>query len=356
MRESDARPSYTQVNRNLCNFPLARDGHVRAQWCRSKKTGRLWCELPGEGRIRLRLAANADSGLRRCPTGCDVAVLLVLLRAAHVRKATSVEYASVAAIMREMGLEPAQRHRRAVTDALALWSALGIIHDAWYEPGRKKARRVLPPPICGIDKSPRRMQVRLSPDWCDLAACFYVRVPHRLPLRAPLQNLILWLLTAPNNHPDPDSRGRMTQKKRRRQLCRIIGVNHGTRNRVLAGTIAAAARWFEAQGGSLDYLQEGEHVVFMVHDPKHRRARKPSVARTRSKRAEATPRPAPGLRAREQAPDFESFMSFMGGTLRRRTAKLVRVPGDGDEHHTMHQLSGGETVDELPEGYRLIGA
>jgi hypothetical protein len=319
-----ARPSYTQVNRNLCNYPLARDGHTRARWRRSKKTGRMLCELPGDDRIRLRLAADADRRLMRLPTGFDMALLLALLRAAHLAKAAAAEFASVAAIIRDMGLEPGHRHRRAVLDALALWSALGVIHDAWHLPQQGRGRLVLPPPICGIDKSPGRLRVRLSDQWCDLAARYFVRVPRNIPIRAPVQNLIL----------DPGAHGRVTQRKRRRGLCRIIGVNHRTRNSVLASTIAAASRWFEAQGGSLQDVSEGEYVVFIVHDPKHRRTRTP---RKQSKREASAP---PAIRRPKTATP--------PAAAKAPAATPVDATDDSGRRYTMWRLPTGEYVDTPP--------
>ncbi len=334
MAEPRTKPSYVQVNRNFCNFPLARDGRVRAEWRRSKKTGRMWCEVPGERRIRLRLDADADVDLRRLPTGFDVLVLLTLIRDAYVQGENVVEYASVAAVIRDMGLEPEQSRRQAVTASLDLWSALSIVHSAWYSDGISGQRLVLPPPISRVHRSPGRLRIRLSPEWFDLGAKYYVRVPTKLPTRAPLQNLILWLLTAPNNDPDPKiGGGRLTQHKTRRQLCRTIGVNHGTRNEVLASTIDAATSWFEQQGGRLECMSVGGLMVFIIDDPKHR-GRKKSQPRVRSTRViDGTPRNEP-----RPAPV--------------RPAKPVPIPATDDfgNRYMMYRLPDGTLVDKLPSG------
>jgi hypothetical protein len=171
-----------------------------------------------------------------------------------------------------------------------------------------------------------------------------VKVPRALPLRAPLQNLVLWLLTAVS---DSEGAARITRRKTRRQLCRIIGVNHGTRNRVLARTIADAARWFEAQGGALDPVFEGEYSVFIIKDPQHRGAKRPRVQRVRSRRQEPTrPRASPRgpaevtakLPARWPAP----------------AAAAVPVPATDDEgkRYTMWRLPDGKLVDALPADVR----
>ena len=59
------------------NYPLARDPRVKAIWSKSK-TGRWFCDLPADERIRLRLAHGADAHLKRVPTAFDVNVLLLV--------------------------------------------------------------------------------------------------------------------------------------------------------------------------------------------------------------------------------------------------------------------------------------
>ena len=65
-RQRRLKRGYAALNRNLCNYPLARDPRVRARWRRSARTGRWLCDLPGDGRIQFRLPA--DSKQRRCPS------------------------------------------------------------------------------------------------------------------------------------------------------------------------------------------------------------------------------------------------------------------------------------------------
>ena len=68
---------FAQVDRNLMNYPLARDPRVKASWSKSK-TGRWFCDLPGDERIRLWLAHGADARLKRLPSAFDVNVLLLV--------------------------------------------------------------------------------------------------------------------------------------------------------------------------------------------------------------------------------------------------------------------------------------
>ena len=56
---------FAQVNRNLMNYPLARDLRVRASWSKSN-TGRWFCDLPADKRIRLRLAHDQQHSTSTC--------------------------------------------------------------------------------------------------------------------------------------------------------------------------------------------------------------------------------------------------------------------------------------------------
>ncbi len=75
-RQRKLKPGYAAINKNLANYPIARDVRVVTHWRRSKKTRRWLCDLPGDPRIQYRLPS--DYKQRRCPTGFDVNVLFVL--------------------------------------------------------------------------------------------------------------------------------------------------------------------------------------------------------------------------------------------------------------------------------------
>ena len=64
-----------QINRNLLNYPLARDVRIADCWTRSLISGRWEHQLPGDGRIKFRMPADAAN--LRCPSAFDMNVLLV---------------------------------------------------------------------------------------------------------------------------------------------------------------------------------------------------------------------------------------------------------------------------------------
>ena len=37
---------FVRLNKNLCNYPIARDPHVKLSWCRSKRTNAWIADLP----------------------------------------------------------------------------------------------------------------------------------------------------------------------------------------------------------------------------------------------------------------------------------------------------------------------
>ena len=156
-KQRKLKPGYAALNKNLCNFPLARDPRVQARWRLSTKTKRWLCDLLGDGRIQFRLPGNA--GKRRGPTGFDMQVLFLLLREARVRDTGELEFGSLASLLKALGAYVDSYNRRRLQDALELWSLLSISYREWYEPRRKIAdrrgeriRKVLPPPIRRIER------------------------------------------------------------------------------------------------------------------------------------------------------------------------------------------------------------
>ena len=168
-----------------------------------------------------------------------------------------------------MGVPSDARHYQALNAALVLWSNLIIRYDCWYEPTASalpppSPRRILPPPI-QFDEDADGLHVKIDATWYELFGKQYsVKVPLPLPLAAAQQNLILWLLTAVAKALPDDPHTSLTQRKSKRQLCRIIGVNHGTRNAVLKTTIAAAARWFEEHYGTIHPVNDEDGIAFVI--------------------------------------------------------------------------------------------
>ena len=92
-----------QINRNLLNYPLARDVRIADCWTRSLISGRWEHQLPGNSRIKFRMPADAAN--LRCPSAFDMNVLLVYLREARVSKERKVEFASMPALLEALRLD-----------------------------------------------------------------------------------------------------------------------------------------------------------------------------------------------------------------------------------------------------------
>jgi hypothetical protein len=264
--------SFAQINRNFCNYPIARDSHVRPRWGKGKNTGRWLCDLPGDNRIKLQLPSNADPSLRRCPSAFDVNVLFTLLRLAKMQDRSTIVFRSHADILQTMGWSSSEtRSYHALKRALALWSALSLRIDRWWTLGRGNVGIKLEPPISRIDRPSGRVHITLDEEWCSLAKRFFVKAHLPLPNRAPAQNLVLWLLTMPRSPTGENTwvvnpNHKLTERK----LCKKIGINHRTRNSVLKRAIEAAKEWFAKRGKMLEMImvnQEG-HIGFVVARPK----------------------------------------------------------------------------------------
>ena len=184
---------FAQVDRNLMNYPLARDPRVKASWSKSSKTGRWFCDLPGDKRIRLWLAHGAHARLKRLPSAFDVNVLLLVLARAQIQGDPVVTFPSRAAIFQALGLSVNRaRYRERVDAALELWSAMSI-RMPWHP-----HKKTMPPPIEVTCSKGSSLTVTVSEAWRDLGkkkTGYFKQVPLPLPHDAATQNLVLSLLT-----------------------------------------------------------------------------------------------------------------------------------------------------------------
>ena len=136
-------------------------------------------------------------------------------------------------------------------------------------------RHRLPPPLLSMDST---TEIRIDKSWLELPYTQKVHLP--LPRGAAAQNLVLCLLVSyknPGDEDDPPGGPSISKSRRVRRLCRKIGINHGTRNRVLEHAFQGAKRWFEQHGGSLDYVtkdlegrmvSEDGRIIFIAKNPK----------------------------------------------------------------------------------------
>jgi hypothetical protein len=333
LRPRRERPAggFFPINRNFCNFPIARDGHVRPDWEPSTHTGRLIADLPGDKRIWFRLPDGATP--RALPNGFDMCILFALLRAARMDDSNVATFRSRAALLAQMGYVRKDRLYRALDASLDLWSAIEIGFDEWYDSdrwektedgtrrisGEGKIKCKLRAPIRSIGNDGRKLRIVLDGKWLALfGKHYFAKIPSPLPTRASAQNLVLWLSCATAERHDGT---RFTPVRTRRELCHIIGVTHGDRMTTLDHAIDAAADWFEARGREL-VLHEPRNdgrFVFSIGEPERAPERKPTAPAPRRQPAPTRPREPVGPRPVRVPATFEngrsSFVWTVGGRL-----------------------------------------
>jgi len=263
------------INRNLLNYPLARDARViLADWRRGKKMRDWRHRLPGDDRIDLRFTADADAKLRRCPTGFDINVLFCLLREAQNEGKVSI--ASRSALLGKLGLGRDSANRRRLNRSLSYWSAVTIRNGSWREarePWSERGRNVaklLPSPIQAMSGT-RKLSISISNEWRAIASRYFERVPLPLPTHAAAQNLVLCLLTSHQrldliaDQDDP----KFLYRRRVGKLCQKIGVTH----RHWSSALTVAKAWFENHGYELQEVIKDNLVVFTLDRPDKRAKR-----------------------------------------------------------------------------------
>ena len=265
---------FAQVDRNLMNYPLARDLRVKASWSKSSKTGRWFCDLPGDKRIRLWLAHGADARLKRLPSAFDVNVLLLVLARAQIQGDPVVTFPSRAAIFQSLGLSVNRaQYRERVDAALELWSAMSI-RMPWHP-----HKKIMPPPLEVTCSKGSSLTVTVSLAWRDLGkkkTGYFKQVPLPLPHDAATQNLVLSLLTCVSEEFDGDGEiMRRTSPRNKVNLCRKIGLTHSTSYRAFKRACLEADEWLRRHGGALEFWwrTKDKKVIFIIKNPKVKRSK-----------------------------------------------------------------------------------
>ena len=261
------KPGYAAINRNLLNFPWARDPRVMTDWRRSDKLGCWLCDLPGNPDIQFRLPLDVKT--LHCPDPFDMNMLFVVLREARCRKSRRVRFGSRSEFIEALGLatDNIRRHRRRLDQALRLWSSLSIRYRHWYQAVSarrqwkhgvrgKHVRKTLPPPLKLIG-SPA-LVVEVDRRWCELWLRYYRPVALPLPMNAPAQNLVLLILTSAECDKD------VKFSRPIRTWCRAIGLNHSTRNEVFDHAVRLAQDWFAKHGIRLEEIERNGRLCFIL--------------------------------------------------------------------------------------------
>lgn len=290
--DGKTKRSFAAINRNLCNYPLARDARLKLHWRRSKRTGRWLCDLSDGERLQLRLPEATPNQLLRWPTAFDVNVLFLLLNEAKKQGINEIEFSSYSSILNELDYSVEARNRRKLKDALALWSALMIWFERWRVPrqyryidsktgrpfdewrkgtrkvptndgmGGEVVRRQLPPPIQSVNADSGRICITVADEWCALGERYFARVPLPLPRDAAAQNLLLCVMTSYFQHGEFGAK--QSGVRRVRELCRAIGLDHRSRASKLRNALGNIMDWFKQHGGKLDWIWAGNKIRFVI--------------------------------------------------------------------------------------------
>lgn len=313
--------SFVFLNKNLCNFPLARDPRVKPDWRLDKKT--LKAELSGDSRITFELPASADSNLKRYPTPFDINVLCALLVQAKMDKSKKIEFASYSEILRAMGFSVSSTNLRRVRSSLAFLSVLTIRFKRYwfagktikgpteYHPGRDeygyqlwsaglykeghRGEKLLPPLIDRFTDDEDGLHLTLNAEWLKVNRTrFVARVHLPLPRDAAAQNIVLCALARRHDKAPRYKRAECEgHSAKLRALCRKVGLNHSRRTIVLRSALRTAQDYFLTNNRDFVYCVDRGRVRFAMAEnnsscdrdtPSKRKATKQRVEKTKKKK------------------------------------------------------------------------
>jgi hypothetical protein len=223
------------TNRNLLNYPLARDRRCALHW---ESTSDCWvCDLTGD--IQYRMPSGVEPDWLTAPSGFDMHVLLQILMLTRSKGRRDLRL-SLPDLMRAMDLAIDSDNRHRLRCALRLWANISIHYRRWY--ARAKHRpHTLPPPIREIKPDGRYVAVTIDEAWQWKG--YYLPVPLPSPNDATAQNLVLNLLT---------QRDKVVTRKWA-TVYRVAGLTNTERRRTLKRSLKLTKSWFEAHGGGLTY-------------------------------------------------------------------------------------------------------
>jgi hypothetical protein len=258
-----------KLNKNLCNYPIARSARTKGRWRRDDHD--CWCRLPGEDRIELAMPPDTPRSKHRIPTGFDMNVLYRLLAAvqeAAPERALRVSFSSQAAFLRDLHLTKTEKNYRRLLESFELWSRLSIcfvscpergLKAPWHVPSSKDhpegqhIAKDLPPPILRVEHRDREIVVQLHEDWIGLAKPerYFAQVPSPLPHEATVQNMALWHLAWVGW-----AKEQATEPFKWRTVCRKIGLR--PEKEKFKQIFKRMSEWFALRGGGVVFLIDGD--------------------------------------------------------------------------------------------------
>lgn len=251
-------PKRVKLPRIWCTHPIARNPKLQIEWHKSRQEQvRYYCDVPGANaralwlnnpQVPLRTHANWTLAQPepRLPTGLCSATLTTVLAIAQKHGTDCIEFPSLLDMLRACTVNPTAGNRgphnfytNGMWHAIRLWQVFAVDWQKAY----------LPPPFQSVHlgkptrNGQRAIRITLSGHW--LRACGKgVRVNLPLPMKAFSANIILTTLASGSDRVDINEFG-----------YKVSGNKLFTRTTPLVPnpTWHIVKRWYEANGGMIDY-------------------------------------------------------------------------------------------------------
>ena len=246
------KPTFIRYSKVLANRPLARGERCEANW-HVGRDGRATALLPGENKVRLRLAP----GRQRCPTAFDENLKVVLLALCRMCNSPQQDFASYRSLLSVLGYSATQdRNVAKLKDSLDYLSRLSL--EITY--GEDTHR--LPPVIESYERQDDALRIRVSEGFYELSLGSgkpVAELPLALPTSFVAQNLLMLMAASRWNVEFDEETGEEEPWKSRplmflAVLARKVGLNHNLRNRDLRRAMEQVSAAYEAHGGKLEFV------------------------------------------------------------------------------------------------------